>query len=196
MSLIGYIEEIFIDHSHVIDKHSSMTEEELSEEYKKIDIKYQYIKDNLLSITDDELSEEIKKIDIKIPCIYWILKNDVTIRLYILLIKRRYYKTVQYLNTITIMWPFMRHRYKTDYHWYKAVKLQNKCITPYNLTDVTCPNFILKFIKILRKKYTLNQIINWDYSGRHTQIMTEAFELISLMKSPRFQFIQACILLE
>lgn len=196
MSLSKYIEELFIDHSRVIDKHYNMTKEELSEEYKKVDIKYQYIKDNLLSITDEDLSEEIKKIDIKLPCIYWILKNDVTIRLYILLIKRRYYKTVQYLNTITIMWPFMRHRYKTDYHWYKAFKLKNECITPYLLTDVTCPSFILKCIKFLRKKYTLNQIINWDYNGKPTQLMTEAFELVSLMESPRFQFIRACILLE
>lgn len=198
MSISKYIEEIFIDYSHVIDKHSSMTKEELSEEYKKIDIKYQHIKDNLLSISDEDLSEEIKKIDIKLPRI-WILQNDVTIRLYILLIKRRYYKTAQYLNTITNRWPIMRSYYKTDYHWFKAVKLRYinpYDITPYFLTYVTCPNFMLKFIKFLRKNYTLKQIINWGYNDTLTQLMTEAFELVVVMNSPRFRFIQACILLE
>ncbi len=79
----------------------------------------------------------------------------------------------------------------------KALKIRDRrLIFPYILTQITCPSFILKSIKFLRKKYTLNQIINWGYNDNLTQLMTESFELISITESPRFQFIQACILLE
>ena len=46
MSISKYIEEIFIDYSHVSDikyEYRSMTDDELSEEYKKIDIKIQFL---------------------------------------------------------------------------------------------------------------------------------------------------------